>query len=269
MAKPTTADFEITTSIRSDKVLELLKESSLDVSAPRSCQFYILRRHQDRMLAALLAFNWPQTLKAKISNLQDHLHAHLASTYGDSTFGNPLKMRVTLSSSGDMDITSAPVATVGRISLFPSSLSDLLEPLYAGIPPTFRVFLSPAPTKPDQFTIHKTTQRTMYDEIRSYLPPHPSLSAAESMPAEVLLINRTGEIMEGSITTPYFYRGGAWITPAASCGGNMGTTRRFALETDLCEEGVVLKSSVSVGEKVVLSNGVRGFGWGTVEDLPM
>lgn len=47
----------------------------------------------------------------------------------------------------------------------------------------------------------------------------------------------------------------------------MGTTRRYALEQGLCEEGIVMKDSIKVGEKVVLSNGVRGFGWGIVEDL--
>ena len=76
--------------------------------------------------------------------------------------------------------------------------------------------------------------------------------------------------MEGSVTTPYFNHSGRWITPAESCGGNLGTTRRWALEKKLCEEGYVNVNSIqvgSLGERVVLSNGVRGFGWGRVEPL--
>ena len=73
--------------------------------------------------------------------------------------------------------------------------------------------------------------------------------------------------MEGSITTPYFFRAGEWITPRAQCGGNLGTTRRYALEAGLCKEGIVTRESVQRSEKVVLSNGVRGFGWGSVEAL--
>ena len=73
--------------------------------------------------------------------------------------------------------------------------------------------------------------------------------------------------MEGSITTPYFFRGGEWVTPPAADGGNVGTTRRWALETGLCREMVVLRDDVKVGEVVWLSNGVRGWGWGSVKEL--
>lgn len=73
--------------------------------------------------------------------------------------------------------------------------------------------------------------------------------------------------MEGSITTPYFLRGERWVTPIASQGGNLGTTRRWALETGLCVEAHVARTSVHLGEVVWLSNGVRGWGWGKVEEL--
>ena len=73
--------------------------------------------------------------------------------------------------------------------------------------------------------------------------------------------------MEGCITTAYFKRGGGWFTPASNSGGNLGTTRRWAIDTGKCKEGNVKKDSVQVGEKVILSNGVRGFGWGVVEKL--
>lgn len=46
----------------------------------------------------------------------------------------------------------------------------------------------------------------------------------------------------------------------------MGTTRRWALGRGLCVQEPVTKGSVEVGEKVWLSNGVRGWGWGKVEE---
>lgn len=82
---------------------------------------------------------------------------------------------------------------------------------------------------------------------------------------EALLINESGEIMEGSITTPYFFREGRWITPAAKCGGNLGTTRRWALNRGICVECVVRGEGIRDGEEIWVSNGVRGFGWGRVE----
>jgi len=139
--------------------------------------------------------------------------------------------------------------------LYPPSLSFLVEP-------TFRIFISTMKITPDLFTAHKTTHRAKYDEARTLLP-NPA-----DMTQEILLVNQGGHIMEGSFTTPYFFRDGVWITPDRSCGGNLGTTRRYALEWGLCQEGFVEAESVQVGDMVVLSNGVRGFGLGRVEVLP-
>ena len=82
--------------------------------------------------------------------------------------------------------------------------------------------------------------------------------------SEVLIVNDRLEIMEGCKTTPYFRRGDKWITPAAECGGNLGTTRRWALESGLCEEAVVKGGSVKYNDIIVLSNGAKGFQSGVV-----
>ena len=81
--------------------------------------------------------------------------------------------------------------------------------------------------------------------------------------------------MEGTFTTPYLEdqrRDGTdgvqcscFITPRAQAGGNLGTTRRWALEKDWCEEARIMKDDISIGQSVWLSNGVRGWGWGRVE----
>ena len=171
---------------------------------------------------------------------------------------------MTLSSTGNIDVVSTPTPGVTLGTLFPSDFDDLFTNL-----PTFDVFVSPITTTPSLFTSHKTTNRAQYDQVRSLIPgiSNHSNEQRSARFAEILLINRNAEIMEGSITTPYFLRAGEWITPSAQCGGNLGTTRRYALEAGLSKDGVVTRESVQAGEKVVLSNGVRGFGWGYVEAL--
>lgn len=84
---------------------------------------------------------------------------------------------------------------------------------------------------------------------------------------EMLLVNNSRQIMEGTITTPYLLRNGEWLTPSEDCGGHLGVTRRWALMKSLAKEHVILAEDVDIGETVILSNGVRGFGWGRVEAL--
>ena len=158
-----------------------------------------------------------------------------------------------------MDITSVTVPPVPLIAFFPNSLDDVFQ-----TQPTYRVIVASMRSVPCFSTKYKTTDRSIYDEVRSVL----LTPSKNELPTEVLLVNMDMEIMEGSLTTPYFKRGGIWTTPAATCGGNLGTTRRWALEASLCKEGLVSIESIqfgSPGEKVVLSNGVRGFGWGWLE----
>lgn len=83
---------------------------------------------------------------------------------------------------------------------------------------------------------------------------------------EVLLVSvKDGAIMEGSLTSPFFWRDGGWVTPETGCGGQIGTTRRWALEKGLCKEGVVKLDELVDGEECWLGNGVRGFKWGKVK----
>ena len=104
----------------------------------------------------------------------------------------------------------------------------------------------------------------VYDNARKSLPSA-KLNGDKPLLQEILLMNPSRDIMEGSLTTPYFFRRGKWITPAASCGGNLGTTRRWALEHHLCAEGSIKDQDLREGEVIWLSNGVRGWGWGKLD----
>ena len=55
------------------------------------------------------------------------------------------------------------------------------------------------------------------------------------------------------------------MTPEAACGGNRGTTRRWAVEeAGVVGEGVVRGEELKNGEGVWVSNGARGWGWGVL-----
>ena len=129
----------------------------------------------------------------------------------------------------------------------------------------YRIFVAPQRIKTSLFTRHKTTNRNHYDQQRALLA-QPTLADKEAgILCEMLLVNRDGAVMEGTISTPYFHRDDGWITPASACGGHLGVARRWALAAGVCKEGIIGADEVVTGELVILSNGVRGFGWGRVE----
>ncbi|EON63241.1 hypothetical protein W97_02468 [Coniosporium apollinis CBS 100218] len=71
---------------------------------------------------------------------------------------------------------------------------------------------------------------------------------------------------EGELRRPFPGRWGHSVRSekVAGGGGQRGTTRRWALQKALCVEEPVSKDTVRAGEGVWISNGVRGFGYGTV-----
>ncbi|KAL6721404.1 Aminodeoxychorismate lyase [Lecanora helva] len=265
--------FQIITALRYDQLLA--ECPARDPGVPidlNSSQLYMLQRHHYRMLAAIKDFNWPENCKDSVAALEGHIRAYLESKKGEFDPQEPLKIRAALSWTGTMDITSTKIAPVSPKCLFPRSLSSIVK---SGMtfgdgdsPPTFRLVFSTVPITYNLFTKHKTTRRESYDHARSQTLASIEQSSGESdslLPIEVLLYNQFGQMMEGTITTPYFFRRGDWVTPLPECGGNVGTTRQYALDHSLCKEGIVEIGSIQRGEKVALSNGVRGFGWGIVE----
>ncbi|RGP59382.1 aminodeoxychorismate lyase [Fusarium longipes] len=113
-----------------------------------------------------------------------------------------------------------------------------------------------------EYTHFKTTKRDMYDAARQ----RAGITYAD--PAEVLVIDQgDGSVMEGTFTTPYFWRNGRWVTPPVAAqfsrdegsGGQDGTSRRWALERGLVFEQAINAKSLVHGEECWISNGVRGF----------
>ena len=173
------------------------------------------------------------------------------------------------------------------------------DPSYIPLPPEWKLKLDTTTTPSSPYTLLKTTKREVYDKSRERaLPENP----ASAVHREVILFNEVNEVTEGTLTSLYFWRGGKWVTPPVGvpeafkisgsteegpdegelrkpfagrwghsvrsakvgAGGQRGTSRRWALGKGYCMEEPIDVATVAVGERVWVSNGVRGFGFGSV-----
>lgn len=279
-------DFQLFSSLRYDPLLESIPINTEnwgnDDKAEQS-PFYMLPLHRDRVLKAAQYFGWDEAA-AIISGKEGftRLLAKLNEAIPANSPG-PLRVRTLLSKSGEITIETNSVPPVSSNNLFPARIPPPREAdkpkvssltggaLELGDNDTvdgdperkapWTVIPDTHSTTPSPYTSYKTTHRDMYNTARSRV-------GIESFtePKEVLLVSTAaGEIMEGSLTSAFVWRGGKWVTPSERCGGQIGTTRRWALERKFCEEGVVRVGTLVDGEECWVSNGVKGFIWGKVK----
>ncbi|EJT80701.1 hypothetical protein GGTG_00695 [Gaeumannomyces tritici R3-111a-1] len=235
---------------------------------------YMLDFHRDRMLRAATHWGWARAVNAIAG--EEGLERLEAFIMGLPELGDrPLRVKVTLSKEGQFGYEANPVSEVLLANLFPTLLpppsesSGAAGPGSDGAPakePVYTVVADLEQTAQSEYTHYKTTKRDMYDAAR--------LRAGIAMPEkEVLLVNAAnGNIMEGSLTTPYLWRGGRWVTPPVTpkfspdkgSGGQDGTTRRWSLARGLCVEEAINASTLIEGEECWISNGVRGFMFGRI-----
>ncbi|TDZ32521.1 hypothetical protein C8035_v011809 [Colletotrichum spinosum] len=235
--------------------------------------YYMLNLHRDRMQRAATYWNWAHAIEAiseddGLQNLTDAIDAFLVQ-YGKE---NPLRVKVLLTAEGKLSCEASQVPAVPLENLFPQRLPPPSSPKEAGDPSgesPMEVVIDDTKTAQSEYTHYKTTKRAMYDTARN------RASIAPTDRKEVLLVNsRDGTIMEGSLTTPFFWRDGRWVTPPVctqfnpsnGSGGQDGTTRRWALERNrgmVAEEQIKADSLVD-GEPCWISNGVRGFTFGKI-----
>jgi len=243
-------DFKLFTSLRYDPLLATLpiNTESWETAPSPSSPFYILPYHRDRMLQAAEHFGW--TIAAERIRGPEgfaFLLKQLNKAIGPQST-TPLRVRTVLSHDGTLLVETSPAAEVTQWNLFPTRLppptgagepnvSSLTGGLCTigdgesihGDPPTqnpWDVLVDTVKTQPSSYTSYKTTSRDMYNDARVHVEIK---DFAEKR--EVLIISeKEGEIMEGSLTSVYFWRDGRWVTPAVRSGGNIGTTRRWALE---------------------------------------
>ncbi|KAI1641431.1 aminotransferase [Biscogniauxia mediterranea] len=265
-------NFHLFTSIRHDPaLLELSAEHLADMGwHGQPSAFYMLDFHRDRMLRAAMHWGWSAAVETLAGPQGLERMQHFLQGITRQAGNGPHRVKITLARDGALGHEIRPTPPTPLNNLFPAALPEPacehLDPAKASKTPArdfaFDVLIDNQGTPRSEFTHFKTTRRRMYDEARS----RARLGLADKK--EVLLVNSDdGTVMEGSISTPYFWRDGRWVTPPVpevfnvthGSGGNDGTTRRWALERNLAAEQAVPVASLADGEECWISNGVRGF----------
>jgi 4-amino-4-deoxychorismate lyase len=258
--------FQIISSLRYEPALpDVLRTQPADAyPGPLRSPYYLLPYHRERLLKAAECFGWSKAatfLQQDVESFAKHLHSFIP----DRT--KPWRLRIVIDRDGACAVEVNAAAPIDTLSLLlPSEMNQTSTP--------WRVTVDSQRTVPSPFTTHKTTSRDNYTAARL----RAKITSPQD-PAEVLIVNPYEEIMEGSITTPYFRRRRststqvkidqedaepAWVTPPLSSGGNAGTTRRYALAQGFCSEQAITVADLIDGEECWLSNGVRGFFRGRV-----
>lgn len=137
------------------------------------------------------------------------------------------------------------------------------------------VVVSSEPLNASAFTSFKTTSRDHYARARVRMQTainnlrgsEPTSSVSQ---CEILFSNKSGLLMEGSITNVAVIQkdpngSKKYVTPRLATGCLCGTMRHYLLRLGLIEEGDIDIGSLTVGNEVLLFNGVMGCIKGTVK----
>ncbi|PYH78102.1 aminodeoxychorismate lyase [Aspergillus uvarum CBS 121591] len=253
-------DFQIISSLRYDPALRDLstKNAANTTFHPSSTPYYLLPYHQARLRNAAECFGWKEALlflRNDLSQFSRYLDTHIL----DKT--KPWRIRIVIDRTGACTVEVNPTASIDPLNMLIPNRDHAHSNLW-------NIYVDTGCITPSAFTRHKTTARDFYNAARVRAGIMSPLDEAE-----VLLVNPEGQVMEGSITTPYFRRRRptskgeslesdtepGWVTPPLSSGGNAGTTRQYALAEGFCAEQIIEAAELIDGEECWLSNGVRGF----------
>lgn len=183
-----------------------------------------LERHLERLArsAAQLGFGYDA------AQVRQRLQAACAALPA----AQPARLRLAIAASGEVSVTSAPVA-----------------PLAAPV----RVLLSDiAMPSGDPLLAHKTSLRRVYDEGWRH---------AESVGAfDTLFFNERGELTEGGRSNVFLRLAGRWHTPPLSCGVLPGVMRAVLLEDPAwgATERALTRDDLRAAEAICVCNALRG-----------
>ena len=118
--------------------------------------------------------------------------------------------------------------------------------------PAVRVRIADERTDPDdRFLFHKTTNRALYNSALAV--------ASRAGFADVVFLNKRGEVTEGAVSNVLIEKDGRWYTPPVSCGVLAGVYRRHLLETRVdLEERIITLEDLRHADAVYICNAVRG-----------
>lgn len=235
-------DFSLFTSLRYDTNLKQVPSKGLQYAGwnyKNESPLYMLDYHRDRMLRAATHWKWDKVVEQLtgeegLSKLAQTAHEAI----GETETG-PFRVRIVATKDGDISFQKFNVPALAVGNLFPETLpapGTTPGPNDPEVNPRLTLVVDDIDSPRSEYTHFKTTNRVLYDQSRSRAGIG-AISPADDR--EVLIINQEDKsIMEGSTTTPYFWRNGRWVTPPVSpkfstregSGGNDGTSRRWALE---------------------------------------
>ncbi|CAM1500948.1 Fc.00g101100.m01.CDS01 [Cosmosporella sp. VM-42] len=261
-------EFSLFTSLRYDPGLIQIHKKGLSHAGwnfENESPFYMLDYHRDRMLRAATHWKWQPAIDALTGDHGLHALSQVAQGAIGSSQHSPLRLRILVTHEGEIRFEKFSTREMPLENMFPERLPPPSSVHNENDPkrePRYTLLVDDVETARSEYTHYKTTKRAMYDSARHRAKIIPTENK------EVLIIHQdSGCIMEGSTTTPYFWRDGKWVTPPVSAsfswkdgsGGQDGTSRRWALEKGLASEQVVKGDSLLEGEECWISNGVRGF----------
>ncbi|KAG6001612.1 hypothetical protein E4U43_001288 [Claviceps pusilla] len=268
--------FSIFTSLRYDVNLRQVPSKGIEHAGwnyHNESPLYMLDYHRDRLLRAVTHWKWEKAIEKLSGEKGLQSLAEAAQDAVGPGESEPLRLRITVTQQGEISFEQFKTPASAMGNLFPETLPAPGTQPSAGqpqVPPLFTVVVDEVKSSRSEYTHFKTTNRAVYDEART------RAGIGSTRPAHATEVLITSEedhfIMEGSITTPYFWRGGRWVTPPVSrafsrehgSGGNDGTTRRWALERGLAVEQEIKADELVDGEDCYISNGVGGFRAGVV-----
>ncbi|WP_321831022.1 aminotransferase class IV family protein [Thalassovita sp.] len=154
------------------------------------------------------------------------IERQLTSYAADET----MRCRLTVGMVGDIEFEAQPLAPLRR---------------------PWRVAIADQRIRSDDWRLqHKTTQRELYDQVRSNLPEGVD---------ELLFLNERDEICEGTITNVFvrLHRGGE-VTPPLSSGCLPGVLRQRLLDKGRVKEQIVTLKDLRHAQSVTVGNSLRG-----------
>lgn len=236
-------------------------------------RFFLLGEHYKRLKLALAFFQWKLALTPRMLltqlihslpiqeslSIEDKMKALLSAS-------TPYKMRVLVNKDGTMKIEAHELPQF--LTTCPSTHEYLVQNLLSGYldhAPTWDVYINPEPIVVSPFTTFKTTKRDHYNKARENMEVL-KLSVQDPRPkSEVLVYNDLYQLMEGSITNVAVKskptensNAFRYTTPYLSSGCLCGVTRYFLLRKGLLQEDSIDVRDLSVGDEILLFNGIIG-----------
>lgn len=185
--------------------------------------FVRLERHLARLSASALALGF------------GHDPAAISDALAKSIDGERLlRIRLTLARDGHVNCTAQP-----------------LEPITPGTVWKLRIATARL-DRENPLIRHKTTRRDVYQAARQEFPPEEA--------DEVVLLNRDGQLCEGTITSIFIDRGegGPLLTPALRCGLLPGVLRGELVDEGRASEAELGTDDLISAKAIYVGNSLRG-----------